>query len=72
MRYTYAYDEMGRLKEKSASGRRLLALSYDLNGNLTEQEDVTGKVTKYRYDRLDRVAEAWDNGRRIKSTGVSQ
>ncbi len=72
MRYSYAYDEMGRLKEKSASGRRLLALSYDLNGNLTEQEDVTGKVTKYRYDRLDRVAEAWDNGRRIKSTGVSQ
>ncbi len=52
MRYSYAYDEMGRLKEKSASGRRLLSLSYDLNGNLTEQEDVTGKglYTEYAYD----------------------
>ena len=64
MRYSYAYDEMGRFKEKCASGRRLLSLSYDLNGNLTKQEDVTGKVTEYRYDLLDRVAEVWDNGKR--------
>ncbi len=41
MRYSYAHDCMGRLAEKSASGRTLLSLTYDLNGNLTRQEDVT-------------------------------
>ncbi len=34
------------------NSKQLLTLSYDLNGNLTGQEDVTGKVTEYRYDRL--------------------
>ncbi|MDE7275034.1 MAG: RHS repeat protein [Lachnospiraceae bacterium] len=28
----------------------MLSFQYDLNGNLTRQTDVTGKVTKYRYD----------------------
>ena len=50
MRYSYAYDRMGRLEKKSASGRTLLAFAYDLNGNLTRQTDVTGKTTEYRYD----------------------
>ena len=48
---------MGRLSQKSASGRRLVSLSYDLNGNLTEQTDVTGKTTEYRYDVNDRNTE---------------
>ncbi|WP_243002717.1 DUF6531 domain-containing protein, partial [Lachnotalea glycerini] len=29
MRYSYAYDEMGRLTKKTASGRTLLSLTYD-------------------------------------------
>ena len=33
MRYAYEYDEMGRMIRKSASGRTLLALEYDKNGN---------------------------------------
>ena len=65
MRYSYAYDSMGRLAEKSASGRTLLSLAYDLNGNLTRQTDVTGKVTEYRYDLVDRVGGVWDNGKQV-------
>lgn len=67
MRYTYTYDAMGRLTSKEASGRKLLALSYDLNGNLTRQEDVTGKVTEYRYDQRDQMTEVWDNGKQVAS-----
>ena len=63
MRYSYTYDAMGRLKEKSASGRRLLAFDYDRNGNLTRQIDVTGKVTEYRYNLLDQLTEVWDSGK---------
>lgn len=59
MRYSYTYDAMGRLKEKSASGRRLFALDYDRNGNLARQIDVTGKVTEYRYNLLDQLTEVW-------------
>ena len=65
MRYSYTYDAMGRMKEKTASGRRLLAFVYDKNGNLTAQEDVTGKVTEYRYNLLDQVTEVWDSGKRL-------
>ena len=54
-----------RLSEKTASGRRLLAFVYDKNGNLTGQEDVTGKVTEYRYNLLDQVTEVWDSGKRL-------
>ena len=62
MRYSYAYDMMGRLTEKKASGRTLLAFEYDLNGNLTRQTDVTGKVTEYTYNVLDLVEKVTDNG----------
>ncbi len=65
MRYNYAYDVMGRLTEKKASGRTLLAFEYDLNGNLTRQTDVTGKVTEYRYDLADNISEVWDDGKKL-------
>ena len=65
MRYNYAYDALGRLTEKRASGRTLLSFQYDLNGNLTHQTDVTGKVTEYRYDLTDNIREVWDNGKKI-------
>ena len=65
MRYSYTYDVMDRLMRKMASGRTLLALDYDRNGNLLTQTDVTGKVTEYRYDVTDRLSEVWDNGRKI-------
>ena len=62
MRYSYEYDAMGRLTKKAASGRTLLSFAYDLNGNLTRQEDVTGKVTEYSYNELDILESVNDNG----------
>ena len=68
MRYSYTYDAMNRLREKCASGRKLLAFVYDKNGNLTGQEDVTGKVTEYRYNLLgpgDGGVGQWEENRSI-------
>jgi len=62
MHYSYEYDAMGRITRKSASGRTLLAYGYDLNGNLTAQRDVTGKVTEYTYNALDLIEKVTDNG----------
>ena len=62
MHYSYEYDVMGRITRKSASGRTLLAYGYDLNGNLTTQHDVTGKVTEYTYNALDLIEKVTDNG----------
>ena len=62
MHYSYEYDVMGRITRKSASGRTLLAYGYDLNGNLTTQRDVTGKVTEYTYNALDLIEKVTDNG----------
>ncbi len=62
MHYSYEYDPMGRITRKSASGRTLLAYGYDLNGNLTTQRDVTGKVTEYTYNALDLIEKVTDNG----------
>ena len=55
MRYSYTYDVMDRLMRKMASGRTLLVLDYDRNGNMISQTDVTGKVTEYHYDVTDRL-----------------
>ena len=65
MRYSYSYDSMDRLTRKSASGRTLLAMAYDGNGNRIRQTDVTGKVTAYEFDDLDRTVKVWDDGREI-------
>ncbi len=65
MRYNYEYDAMGRLTRKSASGRTLLALSYDLNGNLVSQEDISGKVSQYHYNTLDILQYVNDNNNRL-------
>ena len=62
MRYAYEYDAMGRMVRKSASGRTLLALAYDMNGNKICQTDVTGKVTEFHFDLLDILKEVYDNG----------
>jgi YD repeat-containing protein len=65
MRYSYSYYADGRLKEKTASGRRLLAYEYDLNGNKIRQTDVTGKTTEYRFNSLDLLTDLYENGNRI-------
>ena len=65
MRYSYEYDAMGRMIRKSASGRTLLALAYDGNGNKVRQTDVSGKVTEFVYSPLDMLTEVWDDGHRL-------
>ena len=65
MRYSYEYDAMGRLTRKSASGRTLLAMSYDLNGNLVSQEDISGKVLQHHYNALDILRYVNDNNNRL-------
>ena len=65
MRYSYSYYANGSLKEKSASGKRLLSYEYDLNGNKIKQTDVTGKTTEYIYDELDLLQEIRDGGKCI-------
>ena len=65
MRYAYEYDEMDRLTRKSASGRTLLALDYDKNGNKIKQADVTGKVIEYAYSPLGLLEKVWDDGKEL-------
>jgi RHS repeat-associated protein len=65
MHYSYSYYNNGKLKEKSASGKRLLSYEYDLNGNKIKQTDVTGKTTEYIYDELDQLQEIHDGGKCI-------
>ena len=67
MCYSYGYDALDRLIQKSASGRTLLAYGYDGNGNRIRQRDVTGKETEYVYDACDRLREVWEEGRRLAS-----
>ncbi len=55
MRYDYTYDKAGRLHQKKASGRTLLAYKYDSNGNRIRQTDFTGKTVAYTYDLQDRL-----------------
>ena len=65
MRYAYDYDAMGRMIRKSASGRTLLAMAYDRNGNKIRQTDVSGKVTEYAYSPLDLLEKVWDDGKEL-------
>ena len=65
MRYAYEYDAMGRMIRKSASGRTLLALSYDKNGNKVRQIDVTGKLTGFDYDPMGQLLRLTDDGQEL-------
>ena len=46
-----------------------MSLEYDGNGNRTRQTDVTGKITEYRFDLLDRLTEVWDDGEKLAEYG---
>ena len=65
MRYAYEYDAMGRMTRKSASGRTLLALEYDRNGNKIRQIDVTGKLTSFDYDCMGQLLRLADDGQEL-------
>ncbi len=63
MQYRYTYYDNGRLKEKQASGRTLLAYAYNLSGYVVSRRNLTGKETCYGYDRCGRLKSVTDNGR---------
>ncbi len=62
MRYDYTYDNMGRLEEKKTCGRILLKKSYDMNGNLHEYKDFTGKSVRYVHNLYNQLTVVYDNG----------
>ena len=47
MDYRYAYDKDGLLINKKASGKNLLAYTYDELGRKTSQIDISGRTVKY-------------------------
>ncbi|WP_270575825.1 RHS repeat domain-containing protein, partial [Flavonifractor plautii] len=55
----------GRMIRKSASGRTLLALEYDKNGNKVRQIDVTGKLTGFDYDPMGQLLRLTDDGQEL-------
>ena len=64
MRYDYSYDLMGRVIDKSASGKTLLSYTYDADGKVLTRTDITGKTTEYRYDLTGNLTEVYDDGTR--------
>ena len=63
MRYDYTYYDNGLLKEKRASGRTLLAYTYDTSGRRLTLNDITGKKTRYEYDSYGSLAAVYDEDR---------
>ena len=53
--YQYDYTANGQLRSKSSTGKSLLEYAYDRNGNITELKDLTGAVTRYTYDSINRL-----------------
>jgi YD repeat-containing protein len=55
MDYRYTYDKDGLLLTKKASGRTLLAYTYNELGRKTSQTDITGRKINYRFDKSNHL-----------------
>jgi RHS repeat-associated protein len=53
--YGFAPDALGRVASQTRAGATM-RFSYDPNGNMTMRTDYGGRVTRYSYDRLNRLA----------------
>ena len=51
---SFAYNNMDLLKTRTDPLNHPEAYSYDLDGNLIQFTDRRGKITKFKYDHLDR------------------
>ncbi|SFT53382.1 RHS repeat-associated core domain-containing protein [Selenomonas sp. GACV-9] len=60
MDYRYTYDKDGLLLTKKASGRTLLAYTYDELGRKTSQTDITGQQISYRFDKSNQLVDICD------------
>ncbi|SFH94811.1 RHS repeat-associated core domain-containing protein [Selenomonas ruminantium] len=57
MDYRYTYDKDGLLLAKKASGKTLLAYTYDELGRKTSQTDITGRQVSYRFDKSNQLVD---------------
>ena len=63
MDYRYSYDKDGLLTAKKASGKTLLAYTYNELGRKTSQTDITGRKINYQFDQsnqLKSIADEFD------------
>jgi RHS repeat-associated protein len=51
----YLYNGFGELIERRSPDTGTTTSTYDASGNATEETDANGKLTRYRYDALDRL-----------------
>jgi len=61
MRWSFVYDNVGRLKADSVDGALLHSFLYDSNGNRLSYSSNSGVVT-YRYDAQDRLLASYAGG----------
>ena len=57
MDYRYTYDRDGLLLAKKASGKTLLAYTYDELGRKSSQTDITGRKVSYRFDKSNHLVD---------------
>ena len=57
MDYRYTYDKDGLLTAKKASGKTLLAYTYDELGRKISQTDITGQQISYRFDKSNQLVD---------------
>ncbi|MCR5756863.1 MAG: DUF6531 domain-containing protein, partial [Selenomonas sp.] len=57
MDYRYSYDKDGLLLAKKASGKTLLAYTYDELGRKISQTDITGRQVSYRFDKSNHLVD---------------
>ena len=57
MDYRYSYDRDGLLLAKKASGKTLLAYTYDELGRKISQTDITGRQVSYRFDKSNHLVD---------------
>ena len=57
MDYRYTYDRDGLLLAKKASGKTLLAYTYDELGRKISHIDITGRQVRYRFDKSNHLVD---------------
>ena len=48
-------------------GRDLISYGYNKNWQVSKVQDVTGRLTNYVYDTMNRIKEVYDSGQEVAS-----
>ncbi|OAK90031.1 hypothetical protein AB851_17020 [Ralstonia pseudosolanacearum] len=51
----YTVDDLGNTTRQQSPDTGTTSATYDVAGNLTRRTDARGKITRYRYDALNRM-----------------